>query len=124
MSKKNILVVDDEQHVRILLKRILEEEYDVTLAENGRDALDKFKRKKPDLIISDIKMPEIDGLQLLEGIREESNIPVIMLTGINDPDAVIKAFSLETDDYVTKPFSKPELLLRVKNKLKRTGKQQ
>ena len=123
MSKKSILVVDDEQHVRILLKRILEEEYDVKLAENGRDALDKFKRIKPDLIISDIKMPEIDGLQLLEGIREESNIPVIMLTGINDPDAVIKAFSLETDDYVTKPFSKRELLLRVKNKLKRTGKQ-
>ena len=62
MSKKSILVVDDEQHVRILLKRILEEEYDVKLAENGRDALDKFKRIKPDLIISDIKMPEIDGL--------------------------------------------------------------
>jgi DNA-binding response OmpR family regulator len=124
MSKKSILVVDDEQHVRVLLKRILEEEYDVILAENGKEALDKFKGTKPDLIISDIKMPEIDGLQLLEDIREESNIPVIMLTGVNDPDSVIKAFSLETDDYVTKPFSKRELLLRVSNKLKRMGKQQ
>jgi len=122
MSKKSILVVDDEQPVRELLKRILEEEYDVVLAGNGKEALDKFKGTKPDLIISDIKMPEIDGLRLLEGIREESDTPVIVLTGISDPDTVIKAFSLETDDYMTKPFSKRELLLRVKNKLKRTRK--
>ena len=120
MSKNSILVVDDEDHVRELRKRILEDEYDVILAENGKEALEKFKSTKPDLIISDIKMPEIDGLQLLEGIREESNVPVIMLTGVNDPDAVIKAFSLETDDYVRKPFNKRELLLRVHNKLKRT----
>ena len=66
-------------------------------------------------------MPEIDGLQLLQNIREESNIPVIVLTGVNDPDTVIKAFSLETDDYVRKPFSKRELLLRVNNKLRRTS---
>jgi DNA-binding response OmpR family regulator len=122
MSKQSILVVDDEQHVRELLKRILEEEYDVILAENGKEALEKFKCTKPDLIISDIRMPEIDGLQLLKGIREESNIPVIILTGVNDPDTVIKAFSLETDDYVRKPFSKRELLLRVNNKLRRTSK--
>jgi DNA-binding response OmpR family regulator len=122
MSKQSILVVDDEQHLRELLKRILEEEYDVILAENGKEALEKFKCTKPDLIISDIRMPEIDGLQLLKGIREESNIPVIILTGVNDPDTVIKAFSLETDDYVRKPFSKRELLLRVNNKLRRTSK--
>jgi DNA-binding response OmpR family regulator len=121
MSKQSILVVDDEQHVRELLKRILEEEYDVILANNGKEALEKFKGKKPDLIISDIRMPEIDGLQLLQNIREESNIPVIVLTGVNDPDTVIKAFSLETDDYVRKPFSKRELLLRVNNKLRRTS---
>jgi DNA-binding response OmpR family regulator len=121
MSKQSILVVDDEQHVRELLKRILEEEYDVILANNGKEALEKFKGEKPDLIISDIRMPEIDGLQLLQDIREESNIPVIILTGVNDPDTVIKAFSLETDDYVRKPFSKRELLLRVNNKLRRTS---
>jgi len=115
-----ILVVDDEKFVRDLVRCVLKEAgYKVLTASNGRDALDKMSHSDTDLVLLDIKMPGIDGFQVLERIRRYSDIPVIMLTGIGEVNTLGKALGIGADDYITKPFSKRELIARIKAKLRR-----
>ena len=116
-----IMVVDDEQAIRTLLKRTLEMEgWEVILAEDGRSALAMMEKREPDLVILDINMPGLDGFQVLERIRQHSNVPVIMLTGIGEVTTLGNALSLGADDYVKKPFSARELIARVRAKLRRS----
>ena len=117
-----IMVVDDEQQILRLLKRILESEgYDVALASNGSSALVLLEEDRPDLIILDIMMPGLNGLQVLDLIRQHSNVPVIMLTGRCEVTTLRDALALGADDYVRKPFGTLELLARIRAKLRRAG---
>ena len=122
MVKTTILVVDDEEYVRILLQRTLEEAgYGVVTATNGREALDKLTQSNMSLVLLDIRMPELDGFATLKLIRQQSEIPVIMITGMRDVISLDRALGLGADDYVRKPFRTAELLARVKVKLRRSS---
>ena len=115
------MAVDDEPSLLKLIRRILEEGgYDVITAENGREALALLEENAPDLILLDISMPELDGIHVLEFVRQKSNIPVIMLTARNEPAVVNNAFSVGANDYISKPFHRRELLARISAKLRRT----
>jgi len=116
--KINILVADDEPVNLSIIVRLLEGEgYNVTTVENGQQAFIKVREQIPDLVILDVMMPILDGLQTLKLIKDNKairNIPVIILSALNDTDAKVKAFNLGAKDYITKPFKLLELLARVK----------
>ena len=119
-KKAHILVVDDEQYVRELLRRTLEQEgYAVTLAADGSSALVRLREQTPDLVLLDIRMPDLTGYQVLERIREQFDVPVIMLTGVLEPTAVEQSVGLGADDYIRKPFNPRVLLARIEAKLRR-----
>ena len=121
--KDTILVVEDEYDIRELLKEFLTEAgYDVVTAEDGLDALEKFKSFNYNLIILDIMLPKIDGYVLCEIIRKESNVPIIMLTALDSEENQLKGFDLNIDDYITKPFSMKVFLKRVEAVLRREKK--
>jgi len=116
-----VLVVDDEETVRNLLQRTLEEAgYGVITAADGQEALDKVSQFDVSLVLLDIKMPGLDGFQVLRLIRKSSNVPVIMLTAVKEVTTVGDTLSLGADDYVRKPFRRRELLARIQAKLRRT----
>lgn len=121
---KRILVVDDEVKLRKVLRGYLQEEgYDVVTASNGREALFAAREHKPDLIILDLMMPEMDGWEFMRQHRRENDTPVIMLTArVEDMDKVA-GLELGADDYVTKPFSPRELIARVRAVLRRTNQE-
>ena len=115
-----IMVVDDEQTILRLLKRTLElEGYGVIVADNGRSALNLLEEHRPDLVILDIMMPGLDGLQILNLIRQSSNVPVIMLSARREVATKRDTLILGADDYVGKPFHTGELVARIKAKLRR-----
>lgn len=107
----NILVVDDEEGARELFFTILSDEgYDITLANNGEEALARFKTDAYDLVITDIKMPVMDGLQLLQEIRKAgSKTDVIMVTAYGEVESYLKAMSLGAAEYINKPIRIKEL---------------
>jgi len=113
------MVVDDQQEMLNMLTRIFElEGYDVAVASDGRTALALLDEHSPDLVVLDIIMPELDGFQVLDLIRQRSNIPIIMLTARSEVTSVHRALALGADDYVRKPFSAREVVARVKAKLR------
>ena len=117
-----IMVVDDEPQILKLLDRTLKTEgYDVVVADNGRPALDMLEEHRPDLVILDIMMPGLDGFQVLNLIRQRSNIPVIMLSARREVATRRDTLILGTDDYVGKPFCTGELVARIRAKLRRAG---
>ena len=118
---KTILVVDDKANVRTLVRDYLAEQgYRVLVADNGQDALYEARRAKPDLILLDIMMPEMDGLEFIRAYRKESETPVILLTArLEESDKVI-GLELGADDYITKPFGMRELVARI-TVLRRAG---
>lgn len=119
--KKNILIVEDEIRIRFLIRDyFLKENFNVLEAENGKEALEIFKSEKIDIIILDIMMPEMDGLTLLNKIREVSTIPVILLTAKSEEEDKLKGYEIGADDYMTKPFSPKVLVAKVKALLKRS----
>jgi DNA-binding response OmpR family regulator len=120
-----ILVVDDEPKIARLVRDYLEQAgYRVTLAYNGREALAAFRHEKPRLVVLDLMLPEVDGLDVARTIRKESETPVIMLTArVEEADKLI-GLELGADDYVTKPFSPRELVARVRAVLRRTEGQE
>ncbi|MDX1357297.1 MAG: response regulator transcription factor [Clostridia bacterium] len=123
MSGIRVLLAEDEMNLRNLISKYLENEgYSVFSAKDGEKALDIWYETQVDLAILDVMMPNADGWEVLTEIREESDIPVIMLTAKRDEDDRLKGFGLGTDDYITKPFSTRELIMRVKALLKRSGK--
>lgn len=117
---KKILLAEDEKRMRFLIKDyLLANKYEVIEAENGREALDKFYEDKFDLVITDIMMPEMDGIELCEEIRMLSKIPIIMLTAKTSDEDEITGFNYGADEYIKKPFNPQILMLRVEALLKR-----
>jgi two-component system, OmpR family, alkaline phosphatase synthesis response regulator PhoP len=124
MSDKMILVVDDEEHIQELIKFNLEKNsYKVITANNGKDAFEMAKADQPDLVLLDLMLPGMDGLEVCKAIRKEpsiSSMPIIMITARGEELDKILGLELGADDYITKPFSVRELLSRVKAILRRT----
>jgi len=119
MAAISILVVDDERAIRNSLKEILEyENYKVEVAENGADGLQKVQNGKFDLIFSDIKMPEMDGIAFLEAVlKERGDVPVIMMSGHAEIDTAVKSIKLGAYDFISKPLDMNRILVTVRNAL-------
>ena len=116
----NILVVDDEEMIRKLIRKYAEfDGHTVTEAVDGMDAVSKFKEGNFDIIIMDIMMPELDGFSACREIRKTSDVPIIMLSARGEEYDKINGFEIGIDDYVVKPFSPKELMLRVDAIMKR-----
>lgn len=118
-----ILIIEDEKNISEIVAKYLEKEgYTTLIANDGIEGLALFRDSNPDLVISDIMMPTIDGFEVLREIRLISDVPVIMLTAKQEEVDKLKGFENGADDYVTKPFSPKELVRRVMVMLKRTYK--
>lgn len=117
-----ILVVEDNEHTRLLTEARLKRYYDVVTAENGSEALDIFYERQIDLIVADIMMPEMDGYEMLKHLRDnKEEVPVLFLTAKSTFDDKKTGYDLGIDDYVTKPIDYEELLLRIKALLRRAN---
>ena len=117
----HILVVDDEVRIRSIIKKYAEfEGYTVTEAADGMEAVRLVRANEYDIVIMDIMMPELDGFSACREIRKHSNIPIIMLSARGEEYDKINGFELGIDDYVVKPFSPKELMLRIEAVMKRT----
>lgn len=117
-----IMIVDDDPHIREVIQFALEKSgMDSCHAKDGKDALKLFTKYNPDLIILDISMPEMDGLEFCKALRKISEVPVLFLSSRNDEIDKVVGFEIGGDDYVTKPFSPRELVSRVNAILKRAG---
>lgn len=117
-----ILIVEDDKEIAKLVKLYLSKEgYEVILAETASKGLQKYYEENPDLIILDLMLPDFSGLKALKEIKKEKDIPIIIITAKGEEDDRILGFKEGADDYVTKPFSFKELVLRVKAVLKRYG---
>ena len=120
-TRRRILVVDDEERmVRFIRMNLEHDGFQVSEAFNGKEAIQKIRDVTPDLILLDEMMPDIDGFEVLETVREVSQVPVIMLTAKGEEDDRVRGLELGADDYVTKPFSPRELDSRVKAVVRRT----
>ncbi len=118
---KSVLVVDDEPKIVQLARDYLEHAgFGVLTAGDGRAALAAARTKRPDLVVLDLGLPEIDGLDVARTLRRESNVPIVMLTARDDEMDRVIGLELGADDYVTKPFSPRELVARVRAVLRRT----
>ncbi len=117
MDQKKVLIVDDELSILVPLKFLLEKNnYQVDLAQSGKDALEKITQSKPDLVLLDIMLPDLDGYEIFQMIRENSewdDIKVIYLSAKNRDVDIAKGLNLGVDAYVTKPFSNTELLEKI-----------
>ena len=120
MTKGSILLVEDEENIREALKYILtQENYSVTIASDGSEGLSLAQELNPDLILLDVMLPEIDGMELCKIIRRASDVPIIMLTARSEEVDKVLGLEIGADDYITKPFSKHELLARIRAVLRR-----
>jgi DNA-binding response OmpR family regulator len=123
MSDPRILVVDDDDDIRVLVRTLLERTgATVHDAANGREGLREFHSWRPDLVVLDVNMPELDGWGVLERIRDMSDVPVIMLTARSDELERVRGLQSGADDYVVKPFGKQELVARVQALLRRAAR--
>jgi DNA-binding response OmpR family regulator len=122
MKRASVLVIDDDADIRGLLRELLERAgYEVSEGANGRDGLRTLYATSPDLVLLDVSMPELDGWQTLERIRDVSDVPVVMLTARAAELEKVRGLKAGADDYVTKPFGRQELLARVEAHLRRVG---
>jgi two-component system KDP operon response regulator KdpE len=120
-SKKRILVVDDDQHITLVLRSGLTKHgYDVRVAAEGQSALELFQLWTPDLVVTDLSMPNMDGLEVCRRLRAISGVPLIVLSVKGDETVKIDALDAGADDYITKPFGMGEFLARVRSALRRT----
>lgn len=121
MSKGKILLVDDERKILSLVRAYLEREgYQVVEATDGQQGLEAFRRESPDLIVLDLMLPKLDGLEVCREIRRTSAVPIIMLTARGEDIDKLVGLELGADDYMTKPFSPRELVARVRAVLRRS----
>jgi len=121
LERRRILVVDDEERmVRFIRMNLEHDGFQVNEAFNGKQAIQKMRDVTPDLILLDVMMPDLDGFEVLETVREFSNVPVIMLTAKGEEDDRVRGLEGGADDYITKPFSPRELVSRIKAVLRRT----
>ena len=117
-----ILVVEDEPDIQELLCAYLRESgYEVEQALDGVEALDKFRRGRFELVLLDLLLPKIDGFGVCELIRRESDVPILMLTAVDGESEALRGYGAGVDDYITKPFSMPVLLQKIRAVLRRSG---
>ena len=123
MANEKILVVDDDVNICELLRLYLEKEgYTVSIVNDGESAVKSFGEIQPDLMLLDIMLPRLDGWQVCREIRQNSKVPIIMLTAKSDESDELMGFDLGVDEYITKPFSPKILVARVEAILRRTNK--
>src|SRR6266540_644078 len=122
MAKTRLLVVDDDPQIqRMLRSQLAVRDYEVQVVDNGPDALQAVVDFEPHLVLLDITMPGMDGLEVCRQVREWSSVPVILLTAADAPQTKMTALDLGADDYLTKPFHMGELLARVRAVLRRAA---
>ena len=122
MAVERILVVEDDFDISEMLENWLEEAgYEVTLAADGLEALDRFGRGRFDLVLLDLMLPKLDGFDVCAWIRRRSDVPIVMLTALDAEAEQLRGYDLKIDEYVTKPFSMPVLLRRIGAILRRSG---
>ena len=123
---KTILIVDDEQPIRTLLEYNLKQSnYETMTAVDGEEALEVIREQSPDLVLLDLMLPKLDGIDVCKTLRhEENNVPIIMLTARGEEPDKILGLEIGADDYMTKPFSPREVLARVRAVLRRSDQQQ
>lgn len=120
---KHIFVVDDERNIRDLIRKYLEKEnFKVTVFEDGQNLISEINRLKPDLLVLDIMMPKIDGLEICKEIRKNIEIPIVFVSARDEELDRILGLELGADDYLSKPFSPRELVVRIKNIFRRIEK--
>ena len=120
---QNVLIAEDEQKLReIVVKYLKKEGYNVFEAEDGEKALEVFNDNPVDIVILDVMMPNVDGWSCCREIRKTSDVPILMLTARSEENDRVFGFELGADDYVTKPFSNRELMMRVKSLIRRSSK--
>lgn len=118
-----VLIADDDRTLADVIAFTFKREgFEVILAEDGEQAYQRWKNETPDLIILDVNMPKEDGFRICRRIREQSDIPIILLTVRNDEEDILGGFTIGADDYITKPFSPRQLIARVKAVLRRSKK--
>jgi DNA-binding response OmpR family regulator len=120
--KSRILIVDDEPQIRLLLGEFLSDLYDTEFASNGNEAVKRSLELRPDLILMDVMMPDLDGISAVQKIREHEltrHIPILMVTAVNTTRQRIEAFDFGADDFISKPFDLDELNSRIRSKLNR-----
>lgn len=114
-----ILVVDDDSALAEMLTMVLESEgFQVTHASDGNEAIEKFQSEQPDLVLLDVMLPFLSGIQVCERIRETAGVPIIMLTARTDTDDIVRGLEAGADDYVVKPFNPAELMARIRARLR------
>src|SRR5436190_14442753 len=122
VESSRVLVVDDEPQITRVLKTVLSSQgYQVRTAAEGESALSNFKEWSPELVITDLYMPHMDGIELCRRIREVSTVPIIVLSVKGEEKSKVEALDSGADDYVTKPFGIDELMARVRAALRRGG---
>lgn len=122
MLQKKILIIDDEPRIVEVVKLYLERDgFQTASASDGKQALERVSSYKPDLVILDLNLPDMDGLEVCRTIRKQSDVPIIMLTGRGEEVDKIVGLEVGADDYVTKPFSPREIVARVRAVLRRHG---
>jgi DNA-binding response OmpR family regulator len=115
-----VLLVDDDPDIRDITAYALQREgFRISLAGDGRQALESWEKDPPDVVLLDARMPKLDGLEVLRTIRLNSETPVIMVTARNQEEEIVRGFQLGADDYVTKPFSPKQLIARIKAVVRR-----
>ncbi len=120
---KRVLVVDDEVGIRESFNSLLEDEYSVSLASDGEEAIEKMKRKLPHLVILDLRLPKMDGLEVLRIIRKLSpNLGVIVISGVNEVQTVVKVMKLGASDYLSKPLHLEDIKEAIKEAFSRSEK--
>jgi two-component system, OmpR family, KDP operon response regulator KdpE len=118
-SRATILVVDDEPPIRRLLRTSLTAQgYDVLEATGGQEAIDAVEREKPDLVILDLGLPDLGGIEVIRVVRQRTSVPIIVLSVRDDERGKVEALDLGADDYVTKPFGVDELVARIRTALR------
>jgi len=120
IRKKKILIVEDDLDIRIMMEYILREDYDLVLCGDGRSGIDKAVEERPDLILLDIYMPGISGLEVCKAVRDNSEIsstPIILLTAGALKEEVSEGYAIGADDYIFKPFEPGELIERIEKLL-------
>lgn len=121
MAEGRILIIDDEPQItRVLRRSLMAHKYEIRIASDGEYGLDLFYDYQPDLVITDLSMPEMDGIEVCRRIRKTSKIPIIVLSVKGEEKTKVEALDAGADDYITKPFGMKELLARVRANLRRS----
>jgi len=119
MANKILIADDNEEIIKLLVPNLEKEGFKVVIANDGEEAITKFNKENPNLILLDIMMPKLDGLQVCKNIRKVSNVPIVMITAKSEDEDVIMGLDTGADDYIIKPFSPKQVVAKIKAILRR-----